>query len=122
MGVEARIHRTPDLKSRRIRNIRSEQDSVSALSGELERANRLIKDLEDKLQAKNSSSNDPDGYYYALGLHPKFAQGLTEAQKEQIIKTHVRIFSMVHHPDRGGSLERMKKINAARDHLMPKRE
>ena len=43
------------------------------------------------------------------------------ANKQELKKAHKKL-CLVHHPDRGGDLDRMKRINAAYDFLMRHKE
>lgn len=60
---------------------------------------------------------DPKGYYRILGLHPSFFEELSEEAIQKLIQSHYRVLAGVHHPDVGGSNEKMQLLNEAREVL-----
>jgi DnaJ-class molecular chaperone len=63
---------------------------------------------------------DPKEYFKTLGLHPLSAQILSDEQFTKLLNCAYRLFSQVHHPDKGGDLadlEQMKRVNLAREVL-----
>lgn len=56
---------------------------------------------------------DPKGYYRNLGIHPQAFEGLKEEEIQDLVLRHYRFYANKFHPDKGGNLEQMKKINEA---------
>ncbi len=61
---------------------------------------------------------DPNGHYRALGLNPLEVRNLSSEEFERVMKSAFREMSRRNHPDLGGQVEDMRRINIARDFLM----
>ena len=102
--------------------VRNANIALEAKNKALETKDLEIRRLNSELGSKNTPKmpGDPDGYYRALGLHPTITQELTKDETIKLVKSHFTAYSRTFHTDHGGGLERMKKINAARDFFIPK--
>jgi|ERR1035437_6034505 hypothetical protein len=106
------------------KQLRDAQSALKAKDRELGLKDGEITRLKVEASVRRSPEmpGDPDGYYKALGLHPAFAQGLTEEQAREVAHSAWRLYAKVFHTDNGGDLARMKRINAAHDYLAPRPE
>jgi len=126
---DLRVQRILDGENEDAILIRELKSQLAAANNALEAKDTALKLKDQEIARLKADANirmssempgDPDGHYRALGLHPTFAQGLTEEQAREIVQRAWKSYSQVFHTDRGGNLERIKRINAARDVLAPK--
>lgn len=91
---------------------RPEPEFDSTQAEKQERVRRMVEDAERMARNMMSQNMAKINAYSSLGL-----QGCTGITKESL-EVLYKHYSKQHHPDTGGSEEKMKELNAAKDELM----
>lgn len=85
-------------------------------AGEKERGRRIRQRLRGHWGEANLKKDLPD-HCAVLGLNPDIFKTLSNDEARSLVEQLRRFWARIHHPDRGGSEELMKKVNDAADFL-----
>lgn len=69
------------------------------------------------IRSEGTSGNSSAKYFKDLGLDSQVLNGMSDSDAIKLIESMRKARSQIEHPDRGGDIEKMKKINAAADAL-----
>ncbi|MBU1017666.1 J domain-containing protein [Patescibacteria group bacterium] len=101
-------------------SIKSLQENKARLKAAIEKLEQIVRQqrgiINQLLSERTHNSpkqSDPKGYYKILGLRPDAFEGLNEEQIQNLLKRHHRVYSHLHHTDKGGDLEKIKLLNEA---------
>lgn len=95
--------------------ISSLEGRIAIANDRIREANQLVAGLRRESQPRQTgTSQDPQGFFEALGLSPNAFRGLSDEQIASIVNAVYRIDAHRDHPDKGGDRDIMDRLNRAR--------